>query len=219
MYKRIIAGVLSAVICSSAITSNNVSQTSWGASANKSLSSKAENESTSYDVDSPDKSTNDTSDGDKNSLQSPEIDTKFGEIKMSNAFSLDVKADESTENESEVAESNEKKPLILSISDDAEIYESVDLGENIKADIYNNGLLRIYGHGEMKNFSEVPFVNAAAITQVLFEDTDAENGLVITNIGANLFKGMKQLNSAAYGDISKTTEDLFVLPDSIKTIG
>ena len=70
MYKRIIAGVLSAVICSSAITSNNVSQTSWGASANKSLSSKAENESTSYDVDSPDKSTNDTSDGDKNSLQS-----------------------------------------------------------------------------------------------------------------------------------------------------
>ena len=141
MYKRIIAGVLSAVICSSAITSNNVSQTSWGASANKSLSSKAENESTSYDVDSPDKSTNDTSDGDKNSLQSPEIDTKFGEIKMSNAFSLDVKADESTENESEVAESNEKKPLILSISDDAEIYESVDLGENIKADIYNNGLL------------------------------------------------------------------------------
>ena len=62
MYKRIIAGVLSAVICSSAITSNNVSQTSWGASANNSPSPKAENESTSYDVDSPDKSTNYTSD-------------------------------------------------------------------------------------------------------------------------------------------------------------
>ena len=40
--------------------------------------------------------------------------------------------------------------------------------------------MRIHGYGDMKNFSSSPFVNAAAVTQVLFEDEDAENGLVIT---------------------------------------
>ena len=110
-------------------------------------------------------------------------------------------------------------PVILSVTDNDEIYESVSLGDNIQADIYGNGLMRIYGYGDMKDFTEAPFVNAAAVTQVLFEDADPENGLVITSIGNNLFNGMGLLSSAAYGDITKTRAGVFVLPDNLKTIG
>ena len=111
------------------------------------------------------------------------------------------------------------KPVFHSIPDDTEIYESVSLGENISADVYSNGLLRIYGYGEMRNFNSSPFVNAAAITQILFEDTDASNGLFISNIGNNVFKGMYQLHASSYGDITKAESGVFVLPKNVTAVG
>ena len=173
MYKRIIAGVLSTLICASAIPSRNVLTTSWAAQEDTEQSVTAENEAAS---DVAEEKSDDT-------------------LGTTNA------------------------QIILSVPDDSEIYESVELGENIRADIYSNGLLRIHGHGDMNNFTKNPFVNAASVTQVLFEDTDAENGLVITNIGDYLFSGMSQLSSAAYGDITNTAAGIFVLPDGVKHIG
>ena len=71
----------------------------------------------------------------------------------------------------------------------------------------------------MKDFSNSPFVNAAGVTQILFEDTDAEKGLVINNLGKCVFRGMISLNSASYGDISKAVENEIVLPENIIRIG
>ena len=93
MYKRIIAGVLSTLICASAIPSRNVLTTSWAAQEDTERSVTAENEAAS---DVAEKKSDDT-------------------LGTTNA------------------------QIILSVPDDSEIYESVELGENIDPD----GLIQI----------------------------------------------------------------------------
>ncbi|WP_455528992.1 leucine-rich repeat domain-containing protein, partial [Ruminococcus sp.] len=221
MFKRIIAGVLSTVICSSAITSGTVGTNAWAVTAKSGQSSEAENRSMAAAMELSDDHLSVTANTDDYTLQSSDYDASSIESIISDTVALGIRVGE-TNDQSETTESSGKpaqRPIIHFLPDTSEKCDTVELGENIKADIYSSGLLRIYGHGEMKDFSKCPFANAADITQVLFEDTDAENGLVITNIGKNLFKGMSSLNSSAYGDISKAEENIFVIPDSIQSIG
>uniref|UniRef100_UPI0026002F26 hypothetical protein n=1 Tax=Ruminococcus sp. TaxID=41978 RepID=UPI0026002F26 len=134
MFKRIIACVLSTVICSSAPISAVTDRSAWA------VTTDAPNDATLvYDENIP-----------------------------------------QTEDNASV------KATIKNVPDISNIIETAKLGENITAYIYNNGLLRICGYGDMKDFSKCPFVNAAGVTQILFEDTDVENGLVINNLGQNV---------------------------------
>ncbi len=142
-----------------------------------------------------------------------------GQSDDSSDFSLKETADDNNSSDMITDKPEiQQKPVCHSVPDDSEIYESVSLGKNIHGDVYSNGLLRIYGYGKMENFYASPFVNHAAITQILFEDTDAQNGLVISNIGKNVFKGMSQLHSSSYQDITKAESGVFVFPEHITAI-
>uniref|UniRef100_UPI0025CF4B0C leucine-rich repeat domain-containing protein n=1 Tax=uncultured Ruminococcus sp. TaxID=165186 RepID=UPI0025CF4B0C len=167
MFKRIIAGVLSTVICSSAITSGAPDQSAWA------VTTGALNDATRvYDENIP-----------------------------------------KTEDDSSV------RTTIKAVPDKSTIIETVALGENITADIYSNGLLRISGYGDMNNFGRSPFQNAAAVKQILFEDADAEKGLVISSIGNYAFSGMTFLHCSSYGSADKAAAGIIVLPDGIRSIG
>ena len=167
MFKRIMAGVLSTVICSSALTSGASDQSAWA------VTTGAPNDETRvYDENIP-----------------------------------------KAEDDSSV------RTTIKAVPDKSTIIETVALGENITADIYSNGLLRISGYGDMTDFRKSPFQNAAAVKQLLFEDADAEKGLVISSIGNYAFSGMTALHCSSYGSADKAAAGLIVLPDGIKSIG
>ncbi|WP_295076919.1 leucine-rich repeat domain-containing protein [Ruminococcus sp.] len=167
MFKRITAGVLSILICSSALTSGALAQSARTGAAGV-LNSAAE----IYDVNIP--------------------------VKEGNTSDLTI---------------------IRSVPDKSAVIESEALGENITAEIYSNGLLRICGYGEMTEFKKSPFKNAQSVKQILFEDKDAENGLVITSIGSNVFSGMSSLKCSSCGSADKAAAGVIVLPDGIKSIG
>ena len=119
-----------------------------------------------------------------------------------------------------VKESNTSAGTVISsVPDKSAVIESEALGENITAEIYSNGLLRICGYGDMTEFKKSPFKNAQSVKQILFEDKDAENGLVITSIGSNVFSGMSSLNCSSCGSADKAAAGVIVLPDSISSIG
>ena len=167
MFKRIIACVLSTVICSSAPISAVTDRSAWA------VTTDAPNDATLvYDENIP-----------------------------------------QTEDNASV------KATIKNVPDISNIIETAKLGENITAYIYNNGLLRICGYGDMTDFNKPPFQKAAEVKQILFEDKDAENGLVLTRIGNYAFSGMEKLNCSSCGSADKAVANLIVLPDTIKSIG
>ncbi|MBO4877553.1 MAG: leucine-rich repeat protein, partial [Ruminococcus sp.] len=224
MFKRIIAGVLSTVICSSAITSGTVSSAALDALADSAKSSEAESRINIEALDTSDSCLNVTTDENDYTLRSPDNDTSIIESMISGSFSVDIKADEpdvqtettavttivsttaATVPTTETTTAAPVEIIARSAPADAEVIESVNLGDTVKGDIYSNGLLLIYGYGDMKSFSKCPFANAASVTEVSFEDTDAEKDLVITSISANLFAGFTGLAE-------------LTIPDSVTSMG
>ena len=127
-------------------------------------SSEADYKEMAASIDYTDNHLSVTANENVNKMQMSDIDASGIESMVSSMFSPKVKADESSEN-------TNVKPIIHVLPDDEEICESVELGENIKGDIYSNGLLHIYGYGDMKDFSNSPFVNAAGVTQILLQQS------------------------------------------------
>ena len=97
----------------------------------------------------------------------------------------------------------------------SEVTHTVSLGENISADVYENGYVIIKGHGDMNDFRDSPF-KALGIKRVVFENTSAEEKLVITSIGKNLFNGCDTLTECGGAEL---TADTLLIPDSIVSIG
>ncbi len=97
----------------------------------------------------------------------------------------------------------------------SEVTHTVSLGENISADVYENGCVIIKGHGDMNDFRGSPF-KALGIKRVVFENTSAEEKLVITSIGKNLFNGCDTLTECGGAEL---TADTLLIPDSIVSIG
>lgn len=87
---------------------------------------------------------------------------------------------------------------------------ALGLGENIYAVVSTDGTVVIKGCGDMENFSKSPFAGIG-IKKVVFENKDKDN--VITSIGNNLFRGCDTLSTVGGKD------GTIVIPDSIKTIG
>ena len=114
-------------------------------------------------------------------------------------------------------------------------------GSNIVGILYRNGLLEVIGSGEMCDFDKCPFKHIWETRVISIENSDPENGGIITNIGKNVFSGAKKaellylpdtiesigdhafqnceaLKYARYGK-EEDTSTKFVLPSKLKTIG
>ncbi|MBR3044193.1 MAG: leucine-rich repeat protein [Oscillospiraceae bacterium] len=93
--------------------------------------------------------------------------------------------------------------------------------------LYDDGTLLIAGHGRMKDFDSSPFKDPTRIKKVYFRETDPVNGLVIENIGKNLFTGASNMRSSYLVqelpiDWKEPADDAaseFVLPRKITEIG
>ena len=124
---------------------------------------------------------------------------------------------------------------------DEQIYESVQLGENIWGFVYPDDSMYIYGSGDMYSDRNLSIKNVKTIKEVIFNDNDPENGEYITSIGKHLFDGAenlevvylsneiksigefafcgcKKLRAFRYGGEDDTSETL-VFPSKIKYIG
>jgi len=124
---------------------------------------------------------------------------------------------------------------------DEQIYESVQLGENIWGFVYPDDSMYIYGSGDMYSDRNLSIKNVKNIKEVVFNDNDPENGEYITSIGNHLFDGAenlevvyisneiksigdyafcgcKKLKAFRYGGENDTSESL-VFPSKLKSIG
>ncbi len=125
----------------------------------------------------------------------------------------DDAVEEASEAENDAAEEVTSTEEATEAATSAEPTTTVELGENISADVFPDGLVVIRGYGEMNDYRSSPFENLK-IKSVIFEN---EEGLEITSIGNNLFRGCDMLSSVS-GD-GKLTEGLVALPDSVKKVG
>ncbi len=96
------------------------------------------------------------------------------------------------------------------IEDETEPAGAIKLGENISAVISTDGTVLIRGFGSMDDFNSSPFAGLN-IKKAVFEDKAKDK--VITSIGANLFNGCAALSSVGGKD------NTIIIPDGITTIG
>ena len=206
MHKKIIAGVMSTLICATALTPDaGVLATQYSPDKTGTV----ENEKIEGSTLSDDLSLYDQAESQKAADGAANTEVSETPVETIGAENENT-AETVTENTSQ---------LIAAVPADEDIIETVVIGENITGYIYSNGLLRIHGYGAMSDYAISPFRNASSVTQILFENEDAENGKTITGIGSNIFYAFENLSSSSCDDIAKAESGIVMIPDSVKSIG
>ena len=190
MIKRIIASTLSAVLCSSA--------------ASTGLSSNMIHAISSHDLTNMHVAIDENGKSEEITTQTTAATTltTTGTPTEVTTVKTEASAETTTVSSTEVIMPDEPSSTIV-------------LGENISAEIYDNGYVHIKGYGEMKEFDNSPFKDME-IKQVFIENEDPSKDLVITSLGKNLFNGCDTL--LAVSDKTEFTDETIILPDSIKNI-
>ena len=205
MHKKIIAGVMSTLICATALTPDaGVLATQYSPDKTGTV----ENEKIEGSTLSDDLSLYDQADSQKAADEAANTEVSETPVETIGAENENT-AETVTENTS---------PLIAAVPADEDIIETAALGDNITGYIYSNGLLRIHGYGDMNDFGNSPFKNISSVTQILFENEDANNGKKITTIGAHVFYRLDKLSCSSCDDITKAEAGVIQIPDSVISI-
>ena len=173
MIKRIIAGALSAVICTSAAAADMGTQAF-----------------SDYD--------------------GTEAVAAADEMTVSDDAEKETAEDEAADISEVITDGGETAP------EEAQPVDTVELGENISAEVFDNGYVHIKGSGDMNDFKSSPFKDMA-VKRVFIENESDDDDLVITSLGKNVFNGCDELT--ALGGKSELTENIIDIPDSITKIG
>ncbi len=161
------------------------------------------------------------------------------------AREVDIKIDKETAKESFSSSKHEKQTTtsfnvkqtlpatIPNHRADRSPVQTIALGENIVGFVYPKDaestdlVVRIFGYGEMSDFTKCPFINKQNIKEAYIENYDPKNGLVITDLAPHLFSGCKNLEKvvmpktiksirgAAFWNCGKLTTISFIDDDSV----
>ena len=206
MHRKIIAGVMSTLICATALTPDTgVLATQYSAEKTGTV----ENEKIEGSDFTDELSLYDQADVQKTADEAANAEVSETPV---------VTTGSETGSDAE-AVTETPTALVAAVPADEDIIETAALGDNITGYIYSNGLLRIHGYGDMNDFGNSPFKNISSVTQILFENEDANNGKKITTIGAHVFYRLDKLSCSSCDDITKAEAGVIQIPDSVTSIG
>ena len=153
-------------------------------------------------------------DSDNKVLNQGTVEYEFG------VQTLDIDLSSKTSLKKDVAEEATEAPGTFTIDDEIDYTDVIEktpvqtlaLGENIVGFVFPKDaestdlVVRIFGYGEMSDFTKCQFNNSSNIKEAYIENYDPKNGLVITNLAPHLFSDCKNLETVS-------------IPSTIKTIG
>ncbi len=134
-------------------------------------------------------------------------------VSISDKGSSDSDSDVAEETTTDVSQSNEikfpempsetapKKPTPI-----PNTVEMIQLGEQIVGFVYDNGVMNVYGCGDMYDFSSSPISKRTLVKKVFIRNVDDDNNEVITSIGDHVFDGCSEMTEIE-------------MPNTIKRIG